>query len=436
MQDEVAEAERRIAGFFGGTQGLAQLSELYHANGFLAEARGCYAALAELQPREGRWTYRHAMISAGYGELELANELLNATVRRVPDYRPGHVRRGDILLKMGDLEGAAAAFGLVQAQSAGEPYSLLGLARCDIEKGDWTAARHKLEAVMTATHNALGYDLIVPVYEHLGLSERAEHARGRSKASGAFRDMADRWMDELNDRCFDPFHLSVSAGAAQARGDTSMARRWLERAISLAPQSEAFRFQLAMLLTQMGELKEARVELERCTRLAPKFADGWAHLYGVLNSLGEEQAAQRAFAEGLINCPDSPGLHRMRAKQLVAVGRLDEAVPHFRTSIRLRPTEAGAYIELAMTLMKLGQMDAGMAEFHQALVAEPDHPLVLTALAFQAIRTRDEHEATRWLRRARQQPRVPRDEFDALVTAFLQTFGREPDLHLPSAVKD
>lgn len=420
----IADAETSAGAFWGGVDGLAELSALYHTNGYFTEARRCYAGLAQLDPDDGRWTYRPAMIAAGYGELEVAVDLLAATVRRAPDYVPARLRWGDILLKQDDVAGAAAIFAAVQAQSPDEPYSLLGLARCAIDRGDWMEARRRLETALRVSGNKLGYDLIVPVYEHLGLETLADEARGAAKASGAFRDFSDPWMEELNDRSFDAMQLSVAAGAAKTRGETAAARRWLERALSIAPDNTHLHFQLALLLLDLGDTRAARDQLVRCTELDPKFADGWAYLYGALIALGDEAGARQAFESGLAHCPDSPGLHRMRAKQLVAAGHLAEAIPFFQTSIRLRPTEADAYIELAMALLRLGRSDDAMTEFHRALNAEPEHPFVLMTLAFQAISSRDEPAARQWLGRVQQQPRVPRREVDSLLAAYQQTFGR------------
>ncbi len=86
-----------------------------------------------------------------------------------------------------------------------------------------------------------------------------------------------------------------------------------------------------------------------------------------------------------MHCPDSPGLHLMRARHLKFAGHLTEAIDEFNASIRLRPTAADAYIELALTLLALNRVPEGMEEMKRALVAEPDQPVALSALAHHAI---------------------------------------------------
>lgn len=425
--DEVIAETRKASGWRSSIDALGVLAELYHANGFLSEARACYAVLLRLAPSEPRWAYRDAIIAAGYGDLDLAEERLVRVGKRESTYLPARLRLAEILLKKGRLDEARAVFAAVQRQEAGEPYSLLGLARCHIEREEWTAARETLERLIETTRGAMGQDLIVPVYERLGEAVKAEQIRGRSKA-GAFRDMADPWMEELNERSFDPFQLAVAAGAANAHGEAEKAIRWLRRAVSLLPNDATLRFQLGLALMQSEQKAAAREQLERCTQLDPTFADGWAYLFGVLVSMGEAGRAQQALETGLAHCPESPGLHRMRAQQLAAAGRREEAVPHFRTSIRVRPTEADTYIELAMVLLKLGRVEEGVAEFHRALEAEPGHPMALATLTFQAIAAGDESGAREWLGRAVRQPRVPRKEIEGLSAAYRRAFGRAPSL--------
>src|SRR5262245_51692289 len=66
LGERVGEAEARARSRTTAARGLAELSRLYHANGFLAEAQGCYAGLEQLAPGEPRWAHLHALILAGF----------------------------------------------------------------------------------------------------------------------------------------------------------------------------------------------------------------------------------------------------------------------------------------------------------------------------------------------------------------------------------
>ncbi|RME67526.1 MAG: hypothetical protein D6781_13005, partial [Verrucomicrobia bacterium] len=280
-----------------------------------------------------------------------------------------------------------------------------------------------LERVLALSNERLGYDLIVTVYQQLGMQSRADAIRGRAKASGAYRDPPDPWIEILYDDCYDVYRLSMAAGEAMDRDDPQLAMRRLERAIEIAPDNGSLHFQLAAILQAQGALSQARGHLERCTSLAPDFSDGWAHLVDLLARLGRSREADQALAAGLAHCPDSPGLHLTHARRLLQKGDVEGAVGAFRQSIALRPNEADTYIELASLFFKLDRVDEGVATLHQALEAEPDNPAALSTLAYHAIISGNRPAADRWLREAIDQPRIDREQIANLKTAYRQRFG-------------
>ena len=116
------------------------------------------------------------------------------------------------------------------------------------EERRWEQAREKLESVVNKSGNTLGYDLIVTLYEKLGLTERARLLRAGAKASGAYRDPADPWLDALMADCHDPYRLALAAGNQARYGDTPGAVLLLERAVAIAPDDVSSRYQLGSLL--------------------------------------------------------------------------------------------------------------------------------------------------------------------------------------------
>ena len=424
LRDQMAAAEAQARTRFGARAGLAKLSRLYHANGFLNEAGSCYAGLERLEPTEPRWRHFHATILAGYGEVEPAMLLWQRVVQLAPDFLPAQLRLGDCQLKANQPAAAALTYTAVLQREPGNSYALLGLARLDFEAERWAQAQERLETVVRQTDSVLGYDLIVTLYERTGRAEQALAIRRATKASGAFRDPPDAWLDGLMDVCYDSYRLALSAGFLARNGDPAQAVALLERAIALAPDDVTAHFQLGTLSVAQGNYRVAREQLEHCTRLAPDFADGWAQLSALQLQVGEGPAAARTLATGLAHCPTSPGLHLMRAREQQKLNLNHEAIAAYRESIRLRPNEAAAYIGLAYLLINLGQSDESIRLLQQALEVEPANPVILSTLTFNAILTGDESAARRWFSQVRNQPRVPREEVEKLRAAFQQQFGR------------
>lgn len=425
LRERVEAVDARARGRTTARAGLRELARVYHANGFLDQAVRAYAGLRQLEPNEARWPHLEASIHAGFGDLATAVPLWRQAVQLAPDYLPARLRLGDALLKMND-PGAAAVYEEVLRREPGNSYALFGLARIDLEAERWDQARTRLEQVVNQTNYALGYDLIVSLYERLGLTPRALAIRARVKASGAHRDPPDPWLDDLIDDCLDPYRLAVAAGFAAGGGDPARGRQLLERALEISPDDVSARFQLGMLLLGQGDAARAQGEFERCIAIEPTFADPYAHLSGLQARQGRATVAEQTLVQGLQRCPDSPGLHLMMARTHRAAGRNGPAAAEFRESIRLRPNEPDAYLELGQLLVREGRNAEGLAEIQRALVAEPGNPTALVVLAFSAITTGSEAEARAWYAQAAQQPRLGADQLNRLARAFQQRFGKAP----------
>jgi tetratricopeptide (TPR) repeat protein len=427
MTQRVGACERRAQAGPNRIAALGELSRLYHANGFFPEASQCYQRLLQVDAADPHWPYRLATIIAGYGQLDDALPLWRQAVKRAPDYVPARLRLGDTLLKTNQNAEAAKVYAAVLEREPRNPYALLGLARIDVDAGRWDAARERLEVVVQQSNYGIGYDLLPTVYEHLGEAARAEAIRARGKASGAFYDVPDPWSDELICDCYDTYRISAAAGTFDHAGDTRVAIRILERALTLAPDKAVFQFQMAGFYLRLNDLANARRYFERCTVLAPDFADGWAQLTDLHMKLGNLEASERALAAGLANCPSSPGLHLDRGHRLGVAGRFPEAIREFQETIRLRPQEADGYVELAGAYFHLNRIDEGVAELRKSLQIEPENPAALSTLAFFTIRTGDQAGAREWLRHIRQQPRISPEDRAALENAFRERFGRPLD---------
>ncbi|MCF3648867.1 tetratricopeptide repeat protein [Synoicihabitans lomoniglobus] len=423
LSARITAADERALSLTNAVAGLAELSRLYHANGYYDSALASYDALARIQPTEARWPHRHASILAGYGQAEPAIVLWQRTIELAPAYVPARLRLADLLLKSNQPQAAADAYRATLDVDRDNAWAILGLARIDYEAERWADARRHLERVVALTNYALGYDLIVSLYERLGLEDRAAAIRGRAEASGAFRDPPDPWLDELMADCYDPFRLALEAGTKARSGDPTTAIAWLERAIAVAPADLSAHFQLANLLVQQRDTSRALALYRRCTQLDPAFADGWAQLSGLQAQLGNDVEAERTLAAGLEAVPDSPGLHLMRARKLRAADRVGAAIAEYRTSIRLRPNEPRAYIELAVALIDQNRSDEAIALIREALVYDPANPTALGIMAFKSIESGDRTAAEEWLAKVEAQPRIEPAQADRIRAAFARQFG-------------
>ena len=424
LTDKIAEAEEGAGGYFHPARGLVKLSRLYYANGFYNEAMQCYEGLQRLEPGEARWPHLEANILAGFGRLDDALPLWQRASTLAPDYVPARLRLGDVQLKANQIPASQQTYMEVLRLDAGNPYALLGLAKGAIIQGDWPKARDQLQQAVRLHPDFIGaLSLLVTVSEHFNDLAAADALR-ETIGKREFSDLPDPWMDELLDECYDPYRLSVASAVAKFAGDWVMARRWLERAVELAPEAGTYHRQLGVLLTHVPDYGSARQQLEKAVALSPNDADAWLLLYQVLTNMNETEAAERALSSGLAYCPLAYSLHMERARRWNATGHMDEAIIEFREACRLQPTEAGPLIELASDLFAVNRGGEAVAVLHEALQRQPEHPIALATLSFYAINNGDEAEALAWWDHVRRQTRTPPQVRDSLNQAFQKRFGR------------
>lgn len=424
--DEIDTAERRARGW-RPLDGLAKLARLYHANGFLAEARTCEEGLLRLDPSNPQWPYLLADILGGFGELDESVRLLRQSLALAPDYVPARVKLGETLLKLNEPAEAARAFGEALARDPANPHARLGLARRDLAARDWAAARERLQQLVAgAPKLGAAWAMLATVDDHLGDKAAAAADRAKENLSGGVAEMPDPWISALLDDCYDAYRLRIAADVWRNSEDSAKPLALLQRAVAIAPRDAPAHRQLGRFYVQLNRAAEARRHLERAAELDPTDADNWNYLIRLLNDMGDAPAAGRALATGLAHCPSSPGLHLEKGRRLAAAGDYEAAAAEFELTRRLRPEESNAYVELAQTYFRRGLLDEGMVEIRRALSVDPEQPIALVLLARYAISTGDEAAARGWIQRIRAQPKVPARDLQMVLDEYRRAFGREP----------
>lgn len=406
-------------------EGLAELSRLYHANGFTEEAWQCYATLVVVEPDQARWPYRFGRILAGYGQLEEATPLFEKASKLAPDYTPAHFRLGDTLLKQNRLEAAESAYNEMRSIDSDSPYAALGLARVAIGRENWEEARELLESAAEASNFQIGADLLGDVYEQLGLPSK-ENLVIRSANWGSYADIPDPWSLTLMDDSYDAYQVSIAGGWAAHQGDKRTGLRYVKRAVELDPENTTYHYQLAGLYSALGNSEKAEEHFRRCVEIRPDFADAWLGLITIARDKQSPTLARRTLEAALNAAPDSPSLNIEKGKILVSQRQFQKAYPFFEKSIEVRPHEAVGYIALAEAYLKEGRIEEGLAQMEIALVREPANAIALSSMAFDAIMRSDKPAADKWLKQIYEQPRIRPEDTAPLESMYQKAFGSAP----------
>ncbi|KAF0095798.1 MAG: hypothetical protein E1N59_574 [Puniceicoccaceae bacterium 5H] len=424
---QISTAEEAVHKAKQPLEGYALLTKTYHANGFLSETIQGYAFLQEAEPDNPHWPHLLAFIIAGYGDLEAALPLWDRVVELAPDYLPARIRRADALLKLNRLEEAEAAYRAVLEHDAENPYASVGLARLAIADDDYPQARKLLLDAASNSHNRIGVDLLVTVFEHLGEDDKARYLRRQAKAGGTFTDIPDPWLNQLMDLCVDPYQLVSAGGFAAFSGDNERGIELMQRALRFEPDNALAHFQLGDMYRDTGQTDKALAEYRRARELKPEFADPWLREIELLRSSeNSTAAADDLLFKALDAAPQSPALYQQLGQYHTRRGNLEAASSAYRDAIAIRPNEPEAYIQLANIFLRQGRIDAAQQTLEQALEAEPGNPFALSTLAMIAISRQDRAEADRYLQAVHQQPRTPANLVEKLHANYRNTFGQEP----------
>ncbi|MDQ8197316.1 tetratricopeptide repeat protein [Pelagicoccus enzymogenes] len=403
-------------------EGLAELSRLYHANGYTREAWQCYATLVLAEPNEATWHYHFGRILAGYGQLEEATPLFQKTIDLAPDYIPARIRLGDTLLKQNKFEAADSVYSETLSKDPENAYALVGLARVAIAKEDYSLARTHLEKAVQKTNFQIGADLLGDVYKKLNLPN-LENRVLQQMEWGSYADIPDPWSLSLMDDCYDAYQVSIAGGWVAHQGDVIKGLRYIRKAVDLEPDNPTLQYQIGGIYLSLDDIDKAEPHFRRCVELQPTHADAWLSLIEIAKRRQSPTLVRRTLDAALRAAPNSPSLNIEKGKALLALRRFDEALPYFKRSIELRPHEAVGYIELAQAYISQDRLEEGMAQMSEALAREPNHPVVLSTMVFDAILRSDRQAADQWFAQVRNQARIRPKEIAQLEQMYQKQFG-------------
>jgi tetratricopeptide (TPR) repeat protein len=238
-----------------------------------------------------------------------------------------------------------------------------------------------------------------------------------SRRAGATEDSQRYLRRALSLYQRNPFaHYQLGQVYAET-GRTDEAIEHLRRAITIDDSASVFHVFLASVLAQTGRGREAVAHYDRALRLNPQDAETRRAYRDLLNSLGDIKAAdaqakllnraergmdqveseegrgmtlaQRVDAARAAldlgefgksidlylrifrGRPDDPVLHYEVAGALARAGRIDEAMGHYRASVKLKPDYAAAHSDLGQLLSNLDRVDEAIAHYRQAIEVEP-----------------------------------------------------------------
>ncbi len=294
-----------------------------------------------------------------------------------------------ILPTLGGSPDLLPAGGLSLPQLAAEARALANLERAELTRA-WRALegdRSALAAALRARIERAAAARETPAAERVRLNT----ARGEATPN----DVAARQvlMQAARALAGEPADARVllAAGELQlARGDAGEARRYLEKAIELAPDNADAQQSLGRACALLGDDAAARARFERATKLDPESSRALEELAQLdaheparraaallragerASSAWDEPGALRAFAKAAQLDPKSAPVVKEREATLYArLGDAEKARASFQAAIDADAPTAARALGVARASRALGDTGRAEAGFRQALELDP-----------------------------------------------------------------
>ena len=162
-----------------------------------------------------------------------------------------------------------------------------------------------------------------------------------------------------------------AALASQGRLDEAVAH--YRKALKIKPDDFRVLGNLGHILAEQGRLDEAVQSYREALAINPGRRRG-STTTSAKPCADRESWPRRwsSFARRLEIKPDFAEAHYNLGLALVACGRLDEAIVHFRKALEIKPDYAEAHNNLGSILAERGQFNEAFAHYQKALEIKPD----------------------------------------------------------------
>lgn len=338
-----------------------------------SEALVCFAAAARRQPNQFRWPYLSGILREEVDPLRAAADYDAAIAIDKSTHAPLHWRRGDLGLRLEQLETAEREFLVAARIEKASPYPLVGLARVALQRGDLAEAEARLETA--AAQAPWSRDVF---------NERARLLRRQGQESAAWdvqqqasrlppapREMPDPIRKEVFEYAEPTRALSLQADQSAAQGDLAQAVRTLRQLIAESPELARPRINAGQLLLALGDRDAAQIILQDAVERFPGDATAHYGLASVWEARGEKIAATREYRLAWDLKPDYAEAGYRLGLLLREQKDLAGAAAALRGTIAAAPELAIAHLTLGLVLRDLGDFDQALVEVRRAVRLAP-----------------------------------------------------------------
>jgi len=191
---------------------------------------------------------------------------------------------------------------------------------------------------------------------------------------GAIRQIAAAFLDDSN-------YFRAAYALLKWGRDPVAATPLLRQALKINPKNVMALLELATILTERGQLAEAKTHIATVLDQDPDDVDAHHCLAVVLAKEGRAQEAADHCRRALKGSPNSPIAHLNLGRILLETGQFEEAVQHLAEALRLEPTDATANYYWGYVLQRRGAPREAAEHYRRALDLDSEFVPAMLGLA-------------------------------------------------------
>jgi tetratricopeptide (TPR) repeat protein len=360
----------------GSISALGGLAQVYQALDEDQASLECFAAAAQLDPGEVRWSYGQGAQCQAMGLQEEAMRSLERAVEIDPGYPTAWARLGALYLERGELDAAAQRYDQCRRLLPGQSIGYVGLGRVALARGEAVRAQEYFSAAVASTpndfmaHRLLGLSYAVNGKPDLArreqaLAERLPHYSGWLTFDPRLQEaheLADT-QQYLADR------MSMAAGAGDFRTMALIGERLLYR----RPNDYSALGNLAVAYLELGRGNDADAAVTRALALKPDSAR--LHLTQATIAFSREDlaAAHESLDAAKRLDPSDPRVFELRGRTCLLEGRSAEGIEALNRALALDPDAVDARLVLAVAYRSAGRDDEALRTLERLLELDPDN---------------------------------------------------------------
>jgi tetratricopeptide (TPR) repeat protein len=190
--------------------------------------------------------------------------------------------------------------------------------------------------------------------------------------AGRLAEAADIYALILQAQPNQPETLDLYGVLLHQTGDDARAWEFLNRAVTLRPESATFRNHFGAVQRGLGDLDGAVASFETAFRLEPAMHEAAQNLAACLAQMERYEQALEAARVAVGLAPDNPEYRLVLAQCCRRLDLDDEAVAVLRHAVAVAGPQARFQVALARSLMKTGEARDARRELKRAILVQPE----------------------------------------------------------------